>query len=286
MLNFLKVSLFEGGVRIGNFEITQNQVNEIIITVIRLILILIAMYIVIKVGSFLIEKTVKKKSDHMFSLDEKKAQTLGAILSSILRYMVYFFGIGGILSVIFGPISLTFAGIGGVAIGFGAQSFVKDVINGIFILFEDHFSVGDVVSIDSKMGVVESMELRVTKVRDFNGDLHIIPNGNISQVTNRSRGNMRILVDIDIAYEEDVDNAINVLSEACEDFKVGNEDLLDGPSVMGVADLKDSGVTIRIVGRVKPMTQVTNENLLRKELKKTLDRAGIEIPYPRRKIIN
>ncbi len=276
----------KGGIQVGTLKITADQVNDVLWKGIRVIFILVCMYVIIKIGSKLIEKTVSNQKNLKFSLDDKKARTLGAVLRSILRYTVYFIGISAIVSSLLGGISLTIASIGGVAIGFGAQSLIKDVINGFFILFEDQYSVGDYITIEGKNGIVESIELRITKLRDFNGDLHIVPNGLIANVTNHSRGNMRVLVDVDIAYEEDAYRAMDVLKEACESFKSSNENIIEGPNVLGVAALKDSGVTIRVAGKAKSMTQWECENQLRALLKKTLDDANIEIAYNVTKVIN
>ena len=281
----LKLDFEKGYLEIGKFRITMDQINGFFFKILNLLLIIVAMYLFIRIGTRIIDKSMKKQSKLKISLDEKKANTLAALLKSILRYTVYFFGIAAILTQIFGTISLTFASIGGVAIGFGAQNLVKDVINGFFILFEDQFAVGDYIHIGDKGGIVESIGLRLTKLKDFNGDINIIPNGLINQVTNHSRSDMRILVDVDVAYEEDIDRVIEVISEVCEKFK-GNENIVEGPKVVGVTSLKESGVTIRVFGRAKPMTQWDCENNLRVEIKKALDKAKIEVPYPRRKIIN
>lgn len=288
MSNWFKFDFdfFKGGIQIGISNITRDQIDSVVWKVIHIIFIMVCMYVAIKIGSKIIEKTVHKQKDLRFSLNDKKARTLGAVLRSILRYTVYFIGIGAIISNLFGGISLTIASIGGVAIGFGAQNLIKDVINGFFILFEDQYSVGDYITIEGKNGLVESIELRITKLRDFNGDLHIIPNGLISNVTNHSRGNMRVLVDIDITYEQDAYIAMDVLKKACEKFKEMNENVVDGPNVVGVTSLKESGVTIRIVGKAKSMTQWECENQLRAFLKKTLDDAHIDIAYPVTRIIS
>lgn len=277
-----------GGINLGNLSITPEQITNGLFKIIRIIFILVVMYLAIKLGSSIIHKFMERqrKSDLKFTLDERRSRTLEAILKSILRYVVYFLGIVTIISLIFGNIVLTFAGIGGVAIGFGAQSLVKDVINGFFILFEGQYSVGDYVHIDDKSGIVEAIELRVTKLRDLNGDIHIIPNGMITKVTNHSVGDQSFKVEVDIAYEEDIDSAIEVLSKMCENFKEKNENLVEGPAVAGVSALKDSAVSIRIVGKAKAMKQWGIEMNLRKEAKKALDEAKIEIPYPKRVIIN
>jgi len=287
LFNF-KFDLNSGGINIGNIHISAEQISNGVFKIIKILLILISMYLSVKIGSSIIHKFMEsqRKSNLKFTLDEKRSKTLEAILKSVLRYTIYFIGIIAIISQIFGNIVLTFAGIGGVAVGFGAQSLIKDIINGFFILFEEQYSVGDYVHIDDKSGIVESIELRVTKLRDFSGDVHIIPNGLISKVTNHSIGYQRFLVEIDIAYEEDIDKAIEVLNNMCENFKEKNKNLIEGPAVAGVSALKDSAITIRIVGKANAMSQWEIEMELRKEAKKALDKAHIEIPYPKRIIIN
>lgn len=283
------IDLDRGIVQVGNFSIQKESIYYLAATIIKIAMVLVAMYLIVKIGNGIINRYIHKQKDFKFSLDDRKAKTVGAILKSILRYSVYFFGIFSIISIIspkIGLTSLTFAGIGGVAVGFGAQSLIKDIINGFFILFEDQFTVGDYINIDDKGGIVESLELRVTKIRDFNGDLHIIPNGLITKVTNHSRGNIRIMVDVDIAYDEDVDKAIQVISDLCEKFKEKNEECVtEGPSVLGVAAFKEGGVSIRVAGKTKPMKQWDTEMKLRKEIREALKGAGININYPKVKIV-
>jgi len=283
----INFGVLEEGINIGKFNISTDKFTYLAMKFLRVIFIIILIYLIIKIGSTLIHKFMyrQRKSNSKFTLNEKRSMTLEAILKSILRYTVYFFGIVGILTEVFGPISLTFAGIGGVAIGFGAQSIIKDIINGFFILFEDQYAVGDYINIDDKGGIVESTELRVTKLRDFNGDLHIIPNGLISKVTNHSRGDMRILVEVDIPYDADIDRAIAIVNETCENFKLKNENLVEGPKVLGVSALKESSLTIKVMGKAKSMTQWDSEMELRKEIKLALVKGNIEAPYPKTKIM-
>lgn len=289
MNNFftLKFDLTKGGIEIGNFNISTEQLTYAAIKAVKIISIIILIYLTIKIGSSIIHKFMarQRKSNSKFTLNEKRSMTLEAILKSILRYTVYFFGIVGILTEVFGTISLTFAGIGGVAIGFGAQSLVKDIINGFFILFEDQYAVGDYIHIDEKSGIVESIELRVTKLRDFNGDIHIIPNGLISKITNHSRGDIRVLVEVDVPYDSDIDKVTGIISEVCNKFKANNENMVDGPKVMGISALKESSITIKVMGKAKPMTQWDSEMELRREIKMALDREKIEAPYPKRMIV-
>ena len=260
--------------------------NTVIHKTLAIAIIIAIMMIIIKILLKAINNFVDRQSKMKISLDDRKANTIGEILKSIVKYTVYFFGITAILTVLFGPINIAFASIGGVAIGFGAQNLVKDVINGFFIIFEDQFAVGDYVNIGDKGGIVESIGLRLTKLKDFNGDCHIIPNGNITIITNHSRNNMRVLVDIDVAYEEDIDNVIETLNEVCEEFSKKNENIVEGPTVIGVTALKDSAVTIRVCAKALSMTQWECEANLRKDIKQALDKNGIEIPYPKRAIYN
>ncbi|MBC8060974.1 MAG: mechanosensitive ion channel family protein [Clostridiaceae bacterium] len=247
--------------------------------------IVIIMFLTIKIGCLIISKFVEKQNNLRYSLNIGKAKTLGAVLGSILRYFVYFFGIVAIFTECFGTISLTFAGIGGVAVGFGAQNLIKDIINGFFILFEDHFTVGDYIEIQGKSGVVESVELRVTKIKGLNGDLHIIPNGLITTVTNHSRGAIGMLVAVDLPHSEDMDKAIDIINEVCKKLADGCWDVIEGPTVLGISDLKENFYTIKVAGKVKPMTQWENENKLRLEIKRALDKAGIRLAYSKTEFV-
>lgn len=289
-INYLvHLSLDKTELEIGKVIISLEDFEVVFNKGIKIISIVIIMYLSIKIGKYLIKKAVDKqvKSNAALSLDPQRAKTLGGVMKSILKYSVYFLGITSILSVLFGGISFTFASIGGVALGLGSQSLIKDFINGFFILFEDQFGIGDYVTIGNFSGIVQTIGIRTTIIKDFTGDIHSIPNGIISEVTNHSRGNTRFIVDVDIAYEEDIDNAINAIKECCDKFQKEHEDFINEPiEVSGVSALAASSVTIRTVGRTKPLTQWKMENELRKAIKITLDENGIEIPYPKTQLIN
>jgi moderate conductance mechanosensitive channel len=243
------------------------------------------MYLIIKSGNILIDKSVSRKKRNPHFLSESRSKTYGYVLKSILKYGVYFIGTLVILTTILGLKGLAFSSIGGLAIAFAAQNLIKDVINGFFILFEDQYSVGDYITIEDKSGIVEGVELRITKLRDFSGDLHIIPNGLIERVTNHSRGNRRVMLQIDIAYEENIDNAIKVINQICSNYSKESEDMVEEAKVFGVSALKESSVSISIIGKSKPLTEVKCEMELRKIIKDGLDNNRIEIPYPRIKIV-
>lgn len=266
----------------------QFNLEGIIKKLLSIIFIAIIMYFVIKIGNKLIKKFVDRQvsSKMSFSLDPQKAITIGEVLKSVLKYTVYVIGIGAMLSDVFAKIPVAVASAGGFAIGFGAQSLVKDIINGFFVLFEDQYGVGDHITIGAYSGIVESIGIRTTVIRDFTGDLHLIPNGSVLEVTNHSRGDIRFIVDVEIAYEENVDGTIELLKKVCKQFEEKHEAKLRGEiQVLGVLSLNASGVTIRVIGRSEPLSQWEMERELRKDIKVALDKAGIEIPYPKTQIV-
>lgn len=252
----------------------------------KIITIIIVISIIISLVNKLIDKTLRNKKGTNFFVNNRRANTIGEILKKIVRYALYFIGIVMILDMfnINTTSILATAGIGGLAIGFGAQSLVKDIITGFFILFEDQYAVGDYIKIESLEGTVEELGLRVTKLRDFSGDLHIIPNGRVQIVTNKTRGAMRALVNVSVAYEENIDRVIKILEKVCEDIKSNNDSILDGPKILGVTDLGESNISITIVAKAKPMEQWAVEREIRKKVKEAFDKENIEIPYPRRVI--
>jgi len=214
-------------------------------------------------------------------LSEQRVSTLTGLLMSVASYAVNFLIILTVLQLLGIPTAHVLAGAGivGLAVGFGAQNFVKDIIGGFFILYEDQFGVGDVVSLAGVQGTVEEMGLRVTRIRDFDGSLHVVPNGDIGQVNNRSRGTSRIILDVEVAYEEELAEVLAVLERVCSQFK--NEALVEAPRVLGVQALGESAIVIRLFARTEPLEHWGLERQLRLEVKKALDAAGIEIPYRR-----
>ena len=192
------------------------DIDAIIEKIISIIFISFIMYFSTRIGNKLIKKFVDRQvaSKTSFSLEPQKALTIGEVLKSILKYTVYIIGIGAMLYDILAKIPVALASAGGFAIGLGAQSLVKDIINGFFVLFEDQYGVGDHVTIGEFSGIVESIGIRTTILRDFTGDLHLIPNGSVLEVTNHSRGDIRFIVDVEIAYEENIDEAIEVIKRA------------------------------------------------------------------------
>jgi small conductance mechanosensitive channel len=217
-------------------------------------------------------------------LSERRENTLYKLLNNVASYVIYFVAILTILSEFMNITSiLAGAGVVGLAIGFGAQNLVKDIITGFFIIFENQFSVGDYVRIIGFEGTVEEIGLRTTKIKSWTGELHILPNSSITEVTNFSIHNSMAVVDVSIAYEEDIDKAQNIIQEVVAKVKPNFPEMVKDPEVLGVQMLGAgaSEIVIRVAAEVLPMTHFKIARELRKILKLELDKAGIEIPYPK-----
>jgi len=174
------------------------------------------------------------------------------------------------------------AGVVGLAIGFGAQSLVKDVLSGAFLLFEGIISVGDSVTVGEHSGTVEVVGLRNIHLRKFSGELRVIPYGEVTSFGNFNKGYMRAIVEVGIAYEQDVERGMKALEEIANKWAEENKDIvLELPIVQGVLSLGSSDVTLRIAIKVKPMTHWGAERELKRRIKDTFDKKGIEIPFPR-----
>lgn len=179
------------------------------------------------------------------------------------------------------------AGIAGVALGFGAQSIVRDALSGFFILFENQFGVGDVIEAKTTAGPVsgkvESLTLRITSLRAFDGTVHIIPNGNIQLISNRSRGWARAIVDIRIGYGENVEKVREILDELFEELRLEDdlrESLRDGPSVLGIETLAAHAVVVRIIADTRPSRRWDVERQLRERVSRRLRERGVQVPMP------
>ncbi|HEX2204746.1 MAG TPA: mechanosensitive ion channel family protein [Longimicrobium sp.] len=219
------------------------------------------------------------------TLQEQRARTLVGLLRSIGRVIIgviFIFMALGALGVELGPL-LAGAGVVGLAISFGAQSLVKDVISGLFILIENQFGVGDVVRIEGVSGAVERMTLRVVVLRDVHGVVHIVPNGEIKKVSNLTRTWSRVVLDVGVAYKEDPDRVMRVLREVGGELWDDPEWrplLVDPVEVPGIEAFGDSAVNVRVMAKTLPLKQWDVARELRRRIKHRFDREGIEIPYP------
>ncbi|SFR08845.1 mechanosensitive ion channel family protein [Desulfoscipio geothermicus] len=264
--------------------ISPDDLKSLGIKLLKTIGILVGAKLAVNFGRLAIKQIFAQREIKDNFIEKRRAQTLEVLLRSVLTYVV-FFVTGLMILQIFNVNTsaiLASAGILGLAVGFGAQNLVKDVISGFFILFEDQFSVGDFVETAGVVGTVEEVGLRTCKIRQWTGQLHVIPNGEVTRVTNYNRGPMLALVTVGIAYEEDIDRAIAVLQQECEIAFREIETILDTPQVQGVTELADSSVNIRAIAPTVPGEHWAVERELRRRFKYALDRAGIEIPYPRR----
>jgi small-conductance mechanosensitive channel len=220
---------------------------------------------------------------------EKRTNTLVSIFRGVARVFIVVIGIMMILSEVGVDIVPVLAGFGiaGIAIGFGAQYLIRDLIAGTFIILENQYRVGDVARVADIAGVVEEVTLRKTVLRDLDGIVHHVPNGEIRTASNFTRHFARVNLDVSVAYDTDLDHAIRVINQVgkalAEDEK-WRKAIKSPPQVLRVDNLGDSGIYIKILGDVKPMQQWAVMGELRLRIKKAFDAEGIEIPWPHTKV--
>lgn len=235
-----------------------------------------------------IEISVDDHDDSVTTLRERRGQTIAQLLRSVGRVVIITMAILLTFNVFINiaPI-LAGAGILGLAISFGAQSLVRDIISGFFILLENQFAVGDVIDAAGKNGVVEQMTMRVVVLRDIEGTMHVIPNGEIKVVSNKTRGWARAVVDITVPNTEDVDRILEVVKDEAEQF---SKDpvwslQLDGPvEVLGVEELRDNSLVIRTLLKTQPGSQWSVAREFRRRLRKRFDRETVESPFQQRRV--
>lgn len=251
---------------------------------ISIFIVFLIVRIIVSLTYRVVDRAMKTRGLHF--TNEGRSTTLGEIIKKTIKYTLFFIAIVISLELVgisTGSIIAT-AGIGGLAISFGAQSLVKDIITGFFIIMEEQYNIGDHVKIGDFEGYVEELGIRVTKIRGFSGDLYIIPNGSIVEVANMTRGAMRSWVDITISYDDDIDKAMDILEKVSQDIRENNENVVDGPTVLGVTELGDYFVRISIIARTIPGFQWAVEREIRKKAKERLGEANITIPYPKQVI--
>ncbi|MCA9353077.1 mechanosensitive ion channel family protein [Patescibacteria group bacterium] len=238
-----------------------------------------------------IRRAIPRSSFATDAAEKKREDTLIGIVGGFLSIFIWVVAILVVLDSVGVPIGalITGAGIIGVAIGFGAQSLVKDVINGLFIIAENQFRIGDVVTVSGCTGTVEAVTLRVTKLRELDGTVHYIPNGEIKVTSNESKDFSMVDVTIDIGYDDDIDTVRDIINrlgkEIAEDTEFKN-DIIDPPYFLRVQDLSHSSVKIRILSKVVPNQQYRIAGELRKRIKERFAKEGITIPYPTRVTYN
>lgn len=248
-----------------------------VIKILEILLIFIIAAVVIKLGRYLIRKFFEKQKKFKFKLDDKRLDTMCTLLISLFKYAIYIAAIIVSLSDILDlKAVLAAAGVGGVAIGLGAQSLIKDTISGFFILLEDQFAVGDLITIDNMTGTVERMELRVTRLKNYTGDLYIIPNGEIKRVINHTRDNKMVIVDIPVAYSSNIAKVNDIAQAVCDEVKDEFSVFAEEPTVLGITELASNNMNLRIVAKTLPNEQWAVERRIRLKLKERFEENRLE----------
>jgi small-conductance mechanosensitive channel len=259
--------------------------NDYVVSGLRLVLVFAAAALLTRLLRRAVNRIENKVAEHTTPIRAlQRTQTLTKVLSSAGIVIIWALGTFYVLKELdfdIGPL-LAGAGIIGLAVGFGAQSLVKDVVTGFFILLEDQYGVGDNVLINEvAAGKVETLTLRVTGLRDLDGTMHYIANGDITHVANRSKDWARAVIDVKVAYHEDPERVRRVLDEvatkAKEDPELGRK-LYSVPQVLGVEALGDYEVIWRVIAETKPARQWEVARQLRERVTVAFDEEGIRIP--------
>lgn len=262
---------------------------------VEILLLVVAVFVVKKFGKIVIEKVVRRSipsnSFERAEDEEARENTLIQILDGLISVLIWVVAVMMILSSLGVDIAPLLAGAGlvGVAVGFGAQYLVRDLITGLFIILENQYRVGDVVCLDGTCGSVEKVTLRTTILRDMDGVVHHVPNGEIKRTSNKSMDWANVNLIIGVSYNDNIDKVQQVVDRVGKELAndVNWKDrILDAPSFLRVDNLGDSSVDIRVMGRTTPSDQWAVKGELRKRLKQAFDKEGIEIPYPHTVIYN
>ncbi|MGM8212854.1 mechanosensitive ion channel family protein [Virgibacillus sp. W0430] len=251
-------------------------------SVLKIIVIIILASIVVRVGKNIIDRVFSKKQGPI-RISERREETIQKLMKNVLSYVVYFIAFIMVLEALSLPITslLAGAGVAGLAIGFGAQNLVRDIISGFFIVFEDQFSVGDYVIVAGAEGTVEEIGLRTTKIQSWTGEQNVIPNGNITQVINYSIHNGLAIVDINVPYENDIAAAEAIIEDVVKRLPDKYEEIVNTPVIHGIQALETSHYVIRVIADTLPVYQWFGARVIRKEVKERLYKEGIDIPAPR-----
>ncbi|NLY80215.1 MAG: mechanosensitive ion channel family protein [Lysinibacillus sp.] len=258
--------------------------DYIIVASIKIVAIMVFSYIIVFIGKRIIARIFKLRMQSPLKYSERRQKTLLKLAQSVLSYVVYFSAIVGILSSLNINVAglLAGAGIAGLAIGFGAQSLVKDVITGFFIIFENQFGVGDFVRINassSAEGTVTEIGLRTTKIVGFTGEVYIIPNGQITDVVNFSINNSKAVIDMQVGIEANIEKIEKLINEYLKTLPEKYEELVSVPVFVGVQNVVGTEVTIRIVAETKPQQHYGIARIIRRDVKEILEKNGIPMAY-------
>lgn len=256
------------------------------------IVIVIGILLVVIIVVVIVARRIRRLIERKVSDDKRVIKKRTLTFTSVVSNLIIIISVVAALLIIADQVGISVtpllagAGVASIVIGFGAQSLIKDLINGIFILLEQWYQVNDIITIGDTTGTVERLNLRTTVIRDLEGTLHFIPNGEINKLSNRTHTWSRALIQVGVHYKEDIDKVIKVLEEIFNELisdKKYKKSILEKPEIMGeggVSELGDSAVVFTIICKVKPGQQWTIARQLRKRIKQRFDREGIEIPYP------
>lgn len=260
-------------------------------TIIKILVVIAAAFVVRRFGGIFIEKFVRKLvvSDHFLTkkAEKKREDTLIRIFTATLGVVVWL--VAGLVVLqeagfAVGPL-LAAAGIAGLAFGFGGQYLIRDLISGLFIIMKNQYRVGDVVCFDGTCGLVEDVSLRMTTLRDLDGTVHHVPHGEIKKVSNLSKYFARVNLNIGVSYSADLERVIAVVNNVGQDLAGDpqwQDHIVKPPQFLRIDDFADSAVMIKILGETKPLKQWDVAGELRKRIKIAFDKEGIEIPFPQR----
>ena len=261
------------------------------ISILIIIVIAAAVYFVLRhLIPVIIKQTMAQRMKGKLGEEiKKRSNTLSSVLIKTSLTIIVIFALFTILPEFGINITAMLAGLGviGIAVGFGAQTLIKDYLSGLFIILEDPYDVGDVVRVGGIAGLVEEIGLRRTILRDLDGIVHSVPNSEIKTASNFTKGYSRVNLNISVAYGEDLDRVINVINRVCKEMAEDPKwkaDFVTTPQVLRVDNLGDSGIDIKILGDTKPIRQWDVMGELRLRLKRTFDAEEIEIPWPHTKV--
>ncbi|MCA9356219.1 MAG: mechanosensitive ion channel family protein [Candidatus Paceibacterota bacterium] len=271
-------------------QITNTLWSWVISDGVKILVIILVAIIANKIIKKVIEKVVRKMvvsvpGENGPDAEKRREDTIIAIFYGTVRVVIWIVVLIMILDsvgVAIAPI-LAAAGVIGLAVGFGAQYLIRDIITGLFIIIENQYRVGDIIEVSGKNGVVERLTLRATTIRDLNGVLHHVPNGEVTYASNFSKDFSRININLGVSYESDIDKVEKVVNEVgvsmTEDANWKNK-ILSAPKFMRIDSFDDSQVTIKVLGDVVPLSQWEVAGEFRRRIKEAFDKNNIEIPYP------
>ncbi|MCL6592449.1 MAG: mechanosensitive ion channel family protein [Alicyclobacillus sp.] len=231
----------------------------------------------IRISARTVEKVLRSRA---VKLDDRRRETLASLLDNVIRWILYFMYFLIVLELLQFRVQtlLAGAGIAGLVVGFGAQSLIRDILTGLFILFEDQYGVGDVVKINAFTGTVKSVGLRLTRVQAWTGEIEIIPNGQIKQVTNYSKATAVAVVDVNVRWDCDVRRALTVMNQELQALQAETPEVTGEVKVLGIQSFNTTDITLRATLECQPGMQFAVERQARLRIKEAFEQAGVALP--------